>query len=337
MISEKQSIKILLLCLPDISKPIGGVKQLYKHAEILDELGYNAYVVTEKKAFRPKWFESKAKTVEVEEARTNEEYSAEKCILVLPETYNGVNQANLFEWDIREHKKVIFNQNAYYTFGAENSEDTKEFYEDKNVLQVLSISEDTHSFLKNSLGIEDHKISRIINSVEEYFQPSEEKENIIHWMPRKNPDHSAAVINSLKMQRINNAGNWSASPLVSMSHKEIAAKLNKSLIFLSFGNPEGFGLPVAEAMAAGNMVIGYSGQGAKELFRYGYGNTIEFGDWTSFTQEIVKIMNEFETCPREMEMKLERQSISIKNLYSSSQEKRSIERAWIRIVQETKR
>ena len=46
------------------------------------------------------------------------------------------------------------------------------------------------------------------------------------------------------------------------------------LIFLSFGHPEGFGLPITEAMASGYWVIGYHGGGGRELFRFGASDSV---------------------------------------------------------------
>ena len=54
-----------------------------------------------------------------------------------------------------------------------------------------------------------------------------------------------------------------------MSHHDVLQTLSSSALFLSFGHPEGFGLPVAEALACGTAVIGYSGLGGRELFNIG--------------------------------------------------------------------
>ena len=79
---------------------------------------------------------------------------------------------------------------------------------------------------------------------------------------------------------------WSLVDIQSRPHAEVIKLLQGCALFLSFGHPEGFGLPVAEAMACGCAVIGYSGLGGRELFQLGhqYGTAVEvaFGDWLGF-------------------------------------------------------
>ena len=50
-----------------------------------------------------------------------------------------------------------------------------------------------------------------------------------------------------------------------MQHEEVACALQDSLLFLSCGHPEGFGLPLAEAIACGCLVVGYHGLGRPRL------------------------------------------------------------------------
>ena len=52
--------RVRVLCLPDVDRAIGGVKQLYRHVEHLVALGWDAAIVTQNPTFRPSWFESTA-------------------------------------------------------------------------------------------------------------------------------------------------------------------------------------------------------------------------------------------------------------------------------------
>ena len=67
----------------------------------------------------------------------------------------------------------------------------------------------------------------------------------------------------------------------------------------SFGHPEGFGLPLAEAAACGCALIGYSGLGGRELMTMArsqqVGWEVEFGDWQGFlhaTEALIRAVNE---------------------------------------------
>ena len=96
-------------------------------------------------------------------------------------------------------------------------------------------------------------------------------------MPRKNPQHVQAVLRG-STQRYGSYRRLGGQPLQHLSHMEVAARLNGAQLFLAFGHPEGFGLPIAEAMAAGCWVVGYSGGGGQELFRFGGADQVAFGD-----------------------------------------------------------
>ena len=84
---------------------------------------------------------------------------------------------------------MVFNQNGYYTYGQGGemlASQLQRFYADSAVLQVLSISEDTHTLLQRNLGLSDQRLSRIVNAIEPIFRSDQPAVNRLHWMPRKN-------------------------------------------------------------------------------------------------------------------------------------------------------
>lgn len=326
---------VRVLCLPDLNKAIGGVKQLYRHVEHLTSLGWDAAIVTEAEGFRPSWFSSNATTISLNQCDQKGEFQPETSILVLPETYLGVDLSCFRGLNLSGLARVVFNQNAYYSygeFGPQTSQALRLFYHDPAVLQVLSISEDTHTFLARNLSIPDECLSRIINAIEDIFSSDQIKTNRLHWMPRKNPEHVQAVLQGVNSCGLHHALGWQGEPLQNLSHAQVAKRLNGARLFLSFGHPEGFGLPIAEAMAAGCWVVGYSGGGGRELFRFGASQEVNFGDWSGFINAVQDSLERFAVAPRETELRLKRQSKAVQALYGADQEHASIESAWTRIA-----
>lgn len=46
---------------PDDNSPVGGIKVLYRHVDILNENGFQAAIVHTKKGFRCTWFENQTR------------------------------------------------------------------------------------------------------------------------------------------------------------------------------------------------------------------------------------------------------------------------------------
>lgn len=326
---------IRILCLPDIDSPIGGVKQLYRHVEHLTALNYDAAIVIQNKGFYPSWFSTSASVISLPESYGLGELGCKDTIIVVPETYVGTNFCDFNGYDISASPRVIFNQNAYYTYGRlphSSSSVVFDFYEHPNVLKVFSVSEDSHRFLRTNMGLSDSMLCRIVNAVESSFYWCNDKQKIIQWMPRKNPDHVQAVMLGLRKSEEKYLSGWRGNAIDGLSHDDVAISLRKASIFLSFGHPEGFGLPVLEAMAAGCWVIGYTGGGASELFRFGASQTVPFGDWTEFVDVVRSTLLNFKESPLDTFYKMERQSDAVRSLYSFEQERKSIKLSWERVL-----
>ena len=69
--------------------------------------------------------------------------------------------------------------------------------------------------------------------------------------------------------------------------------MQSSTIFISFGHPEGFGLPLAEAASCGCYLIGYSGLGGKEIMNLacqnGSAEEVEYQNYLGFVKACSKV------------------------------------------------
>lgn len=91
---------------------------------------------------------------------------------------------------------------------------------------------------------------------------TEQKKPQIAYMGRKRPQEARFAAAALA--RCAEAREMRIVELAGLSEEALAAALRDSLVFLSLSRQEGFGLPAAEAMLCGCIVIGYAGVGGRE-------------------------------------------------------------------------
>jgi len=196
---------IYYLC-PDWNNIQGGIKQIYRHVDILNRHGYSAFVLHRKWGFRCSWFHNKTK-IAYSSQRSNSlfdkinsyssqrsnslfdkinSYSSQRSnslfdkinyhlqrkkryqeqtfeikavhipdeqsrslerddILVVPEIY-GPYISNI----AKGIKKIIFNQNAHYTFRgfSLDSNATSSPYLDSDVIAVICVSDHNKNYIK---------------------------------------------------------------------------------------------------------------------------------------------------------------------------------------------
>ena len=152
-------------------------------------------------------------------------------------------------------------------------------------------------------------------------------------MPRKNSVDALAVVELLRAQRW--CRDWDFVEISGLAHSDVISILRKSVIFLSFGHPEGFGLPVAEAMACGCAVIGYSGLGGRELFALGehfeVAKQVPIGDWPCFVRSVREINSLLSEDVNAFTARLLLLSNNIKRTYSEAKMFESVQLALSRI------
>lgn len=337
---------IYFIC-PDNKEPIGGIKQLYRQVDILNNNGFNAYIIHKRKLFRHNWFENNTKIIysrfvfdEIDKlsGRKSKIFKAylkkgvnsldPNGILIIPELHRP-KICNL----LKGMRKVVFNQNCYYTFKnfEINTFDNNIIYNSPDLLGVIVVSENSKKYL--NLAFEDLNIFRIklgINSTK-FFYDSSIKKRQIAFMPRKLSEEIVQVINILRYR--NKIKNWNFIPIDNKNENEVAQILNESLMFLSFNDKEGFGLPPAEAMSSGCLVIGYTGEGGGEYFLEDFSCKIPKGNIIQYVETIEKIIMEYDNNPLDFTKKQEMASNYIKNNYSLEIENESIISCWNSLLQ----
>jgi glycosyltransferase involved in cell wall biosynthesis len=104
--------------------------------------------------------------------------------------------------------------------------------------------------------------------------------------------------------------------------------IRDSLIFLSLSQLEGFGLPPAEAMATGCLVIGYTGVGGEEFFTSETGFPIQDGDIVAFIDQIATVVSAWRHAPEELERKRRHASDFIWGRYNEIAARQSLLDLW---------
>ena len=233
---------------------------------------------------------------------------------------------------VRGVKKVVFNQNCYYTFlngYSLNKFDIVPTYQDEEVIATLVVSEDSRQYL--SYAFPTLRVIRVHNAIDPtMFYYSNHKKPLISFMPRKNIEDVLQVINILKYR--NALSDFEIVAIHDKPEREVARILRDSLIFLSFGYPEGFSLPAAEAMACGCVVIGYHGMGGREFFNSEFSYPIANGDIIAFAQAVERVIDLYENDKAALREKGQSASHYILENYSVERQEKDIIEFWNSII-----
>ena len=123
-----------------------------------------------------------------------------------------------------------------------------------------------------------------------YFMP-DAKRRVLSYMPRKRSVECNEVISMLQISGA--LSGWEVWAIDGQSEEKAAEMIRDSLIFLSFSYREGFGLPPAEAMASGCIVVGFDGFGGTEFFGE-HAVMIPDGDTKAFSSIVINILQTWE-------------------------------------------
>jgi glycosyltransferase involved in cell wall biosynthesis len=320
---------------PDTNIPIGGIKQLYRHTDILNNNGFEAYILHSKKNFRCNWFDNNTRICRLSKTKLQK-----SDYLVVPEIYGGLFcRHKMIKWHNRQLKNfistsnntVVFNQNCYLTFNGFSTGigDINPFWQNDSIKAVLVVSEDSRQYMNYALG--NIKVFKIHNSIDrEIFSYQKKKKKLICYMPRKLAEDAVQVINILKYR--NALGGFELTVIDSKNERQVAEIMKESLIFLSFSYQEGCQLPPMEAMLCGCVVIGYDGRGGREYFKSEFCYPVEQGDIISFAKTVEEVILKYNRNPDCFDEQRHKASEYIENNYSSEKETEDVLRCWRTII-----
>ena len=299
---------IIYLCDAE-KKASGGAKIIYQHSEIINSLknfrseilhlklkksakwkislvkkialqkfvnqGWQANQIKAADNFKHKWFQNKIIT------KKNLNFDAKNDFVIIPEIY-----AHLAD-DLLINKKInyaIFVQNGYAINSTSNLKKINKVYDKAKF--ILSYSKDITDCIIFNFPKHKKKIVKLNISVNtKKYKFKGRKRNVITYMSRKLPQHSARVVSLLKVYL---PFNWIIKDLNNMHEKEVFKNFYLSKIFMSFSDLEGLGIPPIEAALFKNKVIGYTGEGGNEYWKKPIFTFVRSGDIKSFVRHVIK-------------------------------------------------
>lgn len=316
---------------PENNKPSGGIKIIYRHTDILNRNGIDAAVLHQQRGFRAMWFNNTTRISYLPDIQIRK-----SDYLVIPEVYgpNIINIGSLLNIEPGV-KKVIFNQGCYntflgYTFESIYSRSLTTPYtmRDEFVAAVV-VSENSRNYLQ--LMAPGLKIFRVHNAIDPdlfTFSPPANKQ--ICFCPDKHPEDTIQVLAILQLRGV--LDKYKIVPVTGMHEQQVAQVMRESSFFLSTGYHEGFGMPPAEAMSCGCIVIGYNGMGGQEYFRDEFSYPVPLGDIIAYVSTTERVIKEFERDPTPLQRKAEMAAAFIKDQYALTTEERDIVACWNAIV-----
>ena len=280
-----------------------SLKKIFKSKDP-DYKGWKADDMEVKKNFKSKWFKNKIIL------KNDFNFDKKKDFLIFPEIFAHFAKKLCADKNI---PYAIFALNGYTLEPTNNYRALEESYTKAKL--ILSVSRDISKCLKISFPGCGKKIlnaSFAINSNK--LSTKGKKKNLILYMSRKLPQHSELVMFFLRKHL---PKNWKIKKLHNLNEKAVFRHLSNSKIFLSFTHFEGLGMPPIEAAITNNKVIGYTGEGGKEIWKEPIFTEIENGNILNFVEEILKnCIKKYNESARKSQKKI------LMNKFSLDQEKK---------------
>ena len=291
---------------PHHNGPSGGVRVIYRHVDMLNDLGFAAVVVHEKAGFRCTWFANDTPVVVAGQVTPGAH-----DVLVVPEWY-GPTLARV----PREPRLVVFNQRAYDTFDSVAYAATPPGapYADPRPAALLAVSDDNVDLLRYAFPSITVHLTRNVIDERVFFPAPGTRRRQIAYVPHRRAAEREQLLHILRSRGV--LRDWELIPISGRTEAQTADIMRKSAVFLSFSEREGFGLPPAEAMACGSYVVGYPGLAGREFFDPACSTPVPDGDLLALARAVEDACTTYASDPAILVKKGEIAAHRVRSRYS---------------------
>lgn len=309
-----------LFVLPDVDKPSGGVNVALQMVNVLCDAGYEAATVNGHRCYHYEFFDAMAcrysyaplEKIPARFMRRRERLKVsirsilnfkaspsnpklklwEDDVIVIPE-FLYPEYSSLF----LGNRRILLAQDVFGFCRALRRDQSSGSQLIDGFSAVVTTSAASRSAVLQFAGRDSFMVPQSVSRPG--LNAKTRKRRQIAYMPRKRKEEIDILLGCLKGKQTFEG--WTFCRIEKVSSAELDRILSESLIFLSFSHQEGFGLPPAEAMAAGCIVIGYTGVGGEEFFQDGFSIPIRDSDITEFARALESVVTEYRNNPARLD------------------------------------
>lgn len=338
--------------LPDIARPVGGVNVLMQYIDILNAEGYRAAPLYKSPYYRYKYASCAAQGVYSKDLqrlarqslgrraraadlfrgigsfgqpRINTPLQRKSSdVFILPE-YGYPELFGLFS----DARTILAVQGVFLFLRAFQREPVQSKLIAEQFDAIFTTSDASQKAVQSLANIASHNLRLSVEKDGLNFQ--QKKKLQIAYMPRRRGEEVDIVVSALKAR--SGMADVSFVAIENMPGDAVVDVLSESLLFLSFSYREGFGLPPAEAMAAGCIVVGYTGVGGDEYFTRDIAFPINDSDLVSFIDTVQSLVVEYQENPERLDKMRKKASKHILETYNAADARSNLLRVWAEIHQ----
>lgn len=247
---------------PDHAAPSWGVGLLYEHVRLLRELGYDAWVLHQRRPFRLAWLESAVPVAYLDDASF---VAGADDILVVPETM--VAEAAQRPGPGR---RGVFVQGSFLTLKGHAAAFR---YPELGFDFALAVLPHVAAVLATHFGIEAALVPPFVAPY--FFRDAaaiaeRPRDRVVLLACKEEYRHAGFPDYDIftKLMRRFFAGrgdDWRVEELGGRSHREVAELMAESAFLVNLNSHEAFNSTVPEAMAAGCVVLCYEAVGGRDF------------------------------------------------------------------------